>query len=155
MLTFSSLATLLHSLAAVVWVGGMFFAHFALRPSLPVLEPPQPLKLWSQVFPRFFAWVWVSIVVLLASGYAIVFVDYGGFAGTPLYVHVMQGIGLVMVALFVLLYTVPFQRFLKEVAAENWPEAAKNQAQIRRIVVTNLTLGLITVAIGASGRFWN
>ena len=30
----------LHILAAVVWVGGIFFAYMVLRPSAGPLEPP-------------------------------------------------------------------------------------------------------------------
>ncbi|MEY3672815.1 MAG: hypothetical protein RI904_2472, partial [Pseudomonadota bacterium] len=34
----------LHLLAALVWVGGMFFAHNALRPmAASVLQPPERL----------------------------------------------------------------------------------------------------------------
>jgi uncharacterized membrane protein len=33
-------------------------------------------------------------------------------------------------------------------------EAAASLNQIRRIVAINLVLGLITVIVGASGRFW-
>ena len=36
-----ALAFTLHLLAVVIWVGGMFFAHFMLRPSaIEKLEPP-------------------------------------------------------------------------------------------------------------------
>lgn len=154
MLSFESIAVALHALAAIVWVGGMVFAHFALRPSLPVLEPPLPLKLWEQVFPRFFAWVWVAVVTLLVTGYALIYTTWGGMSDAPLPVHVMQGLGLVMTGLFAFLYTVPYQRFRARVAAADWAEAKAQQAIIRRIVVTNMTLGLITSATGASGRFW-
>ena len=59
----------LHLLAAVVWVGGMIFAHNSLRPAAAqVLEPPLRLELWVQVFRRFFVLVWISIAVILASG---------------------------------------------------------------------------------------
>jgi uncharacterized membrane protein len=34
-----AVAGFVHLLAVVVWVGGMFFAHMALRPSLALLEP--------------------------------------------------------------------------------------------------------------------
>jgi hypothetical protein len=34
----------LHVLAVGLWVGGMAFAHFFLRPALGTLEPPQRLK---------------------------------------------------------------------------------------------------------------
>ena len=151
---FSTIVTALHALAAVVWVGGMFFAHQVLRPSLAIFEPPQRLTLWKGVFKRFFAWVWVSIAVIMATGYGAVFVDFQGFEGAGIHIHIMHGIGLVMVALFVFLFYMPYPRFRASVDAEDWPGAAGQLAHIRRIVGTNLILGLITVVLGASGRFW-
>ena len=69
----------LHLLAAVVWVGGMFFAYMALRPvAATLLEPPQRLPLWTQTFMRFFPWVWLAILLLTATGYTIVFAVFGG-----------------------------------------------------------------------------
>jgi len=51
------LLTLLHVLASVIWVGGMFFAHQCLRPAaIATLDPPQRLALWRAVFGRFFPW---------------------------------------------------------------------------------------------------
>ena len=32
-------ALIVHILAAIVWVGGMFFAHQVLRPAAAMLEP--------------------------------------------------------------------------------------------------------------------
>ena len=49
----SAFASVLHVLAAIVWVGGMFFAYMVLRPSLGILEPPQRPRLWNTVFPAF------------------------------------------------------------------------------------------------------
>jgi uncharacterized membrane protein len=149
----TALLVALHALAAVVWVGGMFFAHFALRPSLPVLEPPQPLRLWTRVFPAFFRFVWVAAITLVATGYALMFDLYGGFGEAPVPVHLMQGLGLLMVAIFAFLYFLPFPRFLEAAGREAWPEAARHQAFMRRIVVTNLTLGLTVVVLGAAGRY--
>ena len=144
----------LHILAAVVWVGGMFFAYMVLRPSAGPLEPETRLALWHGVFRRFFPWVWLSIVVLLASGYGMMFLDFGGFAGAGLYIHAMQGIGIVMMLLFLHLFFVPWRRFSDAVEKKHFPEAAKHLAQIRRIVAANLVLGLLTIIVGASGRFW-
>ena len=42
-----------HVLAVVVWVGGMAFAHFFLRPSLVLLEPPSRVKLMHAVLFAF------------------------------------------------------------------------------------------------------
>lgn len=145
----------LHVLAAVVWVGGMFFAHMVARPALSSLEPPARLRLWSEIFPRFFAWVWLSMPLLLLTGYGTLFLRYGGFAKAPISAHLMQGGGLAMAGLFVYLYAVPFARFRRAVAAEVWPEAVAQQAVIRRIVTINLGLGLAVSALAVLGPFWS
>ena len=144
----------LHILAAVVWVGGMFFAYMVLRPSAGPLEPPARLALWQRVFGRFFPWVWASIAVLLISGYTMLFVHFGGFAGAGPHIHVMQLTGIVMMLLFLHLYFAPWRRFSRAVETGAFQDAAKQLNQIRRIVAVNLVLGLLTVAVGASGRFW-
>lgn len=144
----------LHVLAAAVWVGGMFFAYLVLRPSAGPLASEARLQLWRRVFQRFFPLVWASILVLLASGYGMIFAYLGGFAGAPLHVNVMQAIGILMMMLFAHLYFAPWRRFSAAVTGNDFPEAAQRLAQIRRIVGTNLLLGLITIVVGASGRFW-
>jgi uncharacterized membrane protein len=149
-----TLALLLHSLAAVIWVGGMFFAHMALRPAASALEPPVRLTLMRSALSRFFLWVLASIAALLVTGYGMIFLYFGGFAGAGLHVHLMNGTGLLMMALFFHLYFAPWRRLQWAVDAGDWPEGARNLGQIRRIVGINLVLGLITVAIGSSGRYW-
>jgi uncharacterized membrane protein len=144
----------LHTLAAVIWVGGMFFAYLVLRPSAGALEPAIRLALWQRVFSRFFPWVWLSIAVLLASGFSMIFMGFGGFGAAGTYVHAMTALGIVMMAIYTHLYFAPWKRFRRAVAAEDWPGAGKELGQIRRIVAINLTLGLITVVIGASGRYF-
>src|SRR6266853_310478 len=101
---FATSALVLHSLSAVVWVGGMFFALLALRPATAPLDPGPRLELWSRVLERFFLWVIVAIVLLLASGYGMIFGVYGGFRGIGLHIHLMQGIGIIMMLLFFHLY---------------------------------------------------
>jgi uncharacterized membrane protein len=66
----------------------------------------------------------------------------------------MQGIGIVMMLLFLHLFFVPWRRFTHAVSGKHFAEAAKNLEQIRRVVAVNLVLGLITIVVGASGRFW-
>ena len=132
----------------------MFFAYMVLRPSAGPLPSEARLALWHRVFRRFFPFVWSSIVALLASGYGMMVLYFGGFAGARLYVQVMQGIGIVMMLMFMHLFFGPWRRFSDAVAREHFPEAAKRLAQIRRIVAANLVLGLLTIIVGASGRFW-
>ena len=143
-----------HTWAAVVWVGGMFFALLALRPAAVVLEPGPRLDLWLGVLDRFFAWVIVAIVLLLASGYGMVFGVYGGFRTIPQAVNIMQGLGIIMMLAFFHVYFAPWRRFKKALARRDSPAAARQLNQIRWIVVLNLVLGLATVAIGSSGPYW-
>ncbi|WNJ98452.1 CopD family protein [Thalassospiraceae bacterium LMO-JJ14] len=145
----------LHALFAVVWVGGMFFAYQVLRPSVPAIEPPpERLKLWNRVFGRFFYWVWIAVVVIPATGYWQIFIDFGGFTGAGLHIHWMHGTGWLMIVLFIYLYMKPYAAFRTAVAGENWDDARHNLERIRKIVAINLVLGLITVILGSTGRLW-
>ena len=150
----AAVALILHSLSAVVWVGGMFFALLVLRPATGPLEPGPRLELWSRVLNRFFAWVIAAIVLLLASGYGVIFGVYGGFRGIPLHIQIMQGIGIILMLVFFHLYFAPWRRFRAALARQDYPAAGQQLAQIRAIVTVNLILGLITVAVGGSGRYW-
>ena len=98
--------------------------------------------------------VWVAIVVLLATGYGLVFGVMGGFAGAGLHIHLMQAIGIAMMLLFLFLYFVPWRGMQRTLDAEDMEGAAGELAKIRRIVAINLHLGLLVIAIGASGRYW-
>jgi uncharacterized membrane protein len=150
----AALAFALHILGAVVWVGGMFAIYVCLRPALVTLEPPQRLRLMRATFQKFFPWVWTAILLLLASGYSMVFIVFGGFAGAGLHVHLMQGIGWLMIALLMWLFHGPWLVYKRAVDAEDWPSAGTSLDRIRQIISINLPLGLIVVLIGASGRFW-
>ncbi len=144
----------LHMLAAVVWVGGMFFAYVALRPvAATELEPPQRLRLWAGVFGKFFPWVFMSIAVLLISGLWMVFAVLGGFATAGSHVQAMFWLGILMMLLFFHVFFAPFKRLKRAVAAEDWQAGAGKLAQIRLLVGINLLLGLVVVAIAAGGRY--
>ena len=144
----------LHILAAIVWIGGMFFAILVLRPAAGPLEPPERLALWRRVFARFFPWVWLAVALLLATGYWMIFAGFDGFAHLPLHIHLMHGIGLLMALIYLHLWFAPYKRFKAALDAGDPPAAAASLNQIRWIVTTNLALGLITAVIGASGRYW-
>jgi len=150
----ATVALSLHALAAVVWVGGMFFALVMLRPATAPLEPGPRLELWSRVLERFFLWVMAAIVLLLASGYGMIFGVYAGFRGIGLHINIMQGVGIIMMLLFFHLYFAPWRRFRAAVGRQDYPVAAAQLNQIRVIVTINLILGLITIAVGSSGRYW-
>lgn len=149
-----SIALLLHMLSAVIWVGGMFFAYMVLRPvAASQLQPPQRLALWTDVFSRFFPWVFLSVGLLLATGLTMLVYVFGGFRSAGLDVQLMLGMGILMMVIFFHIYFGPFQRLKRAVIAQEWSAGGGHLAQIRRLVGVNLSLGLLTVAIAAGGRY--
>lgn len=144
----------LHLLAAVIWVGGMFFAYVVLRPVAgSQFEVPQRLRLWSTLFKKFFSWVWLAILVLPITGVAIATRLFGGIGSSPLYVHGMFMLGGVMILVFLYLYHVPFRQLKEAVVIENWSRGGELLARIRKLVLLNLGLGLVVVSIAGAGRF--
>ncbi len=152
-----SIAFTVHILGAVIWVGGMFFAHMILRPSaIEKLEPPQRLPLWLAVFRRFFFWVWVSVVAILITGYWMIFDVFGGLIGLKAnYIHIMHGIGLIMTAIYSYIYFILFQQFKTAVNAKMFPDGGAIINKIRNLVTTNLVLGLIAIIVASGGKYIN
>jgi uncharacterized membrane protein len=150
----TTLALTFHILGAVIWVGGMFSAYLCLRPAAGPLETPQRLGLWRRFFATFFPWVWVSVLLLLASGYYTLLTSFGGFKDAPLYINLMQVLGWIMILLYAFLFHGPWLKFKRAVDAQNWPAAGAELTRIRQIILINLPLGLIVVVIGGTGRYW-
>lgn len=144
----------IHLLAAVIWVGGMFFAVYVLRLAAVEMEPPDRVALWGRAFKKFFPWVWMAIIILPLSGYYMVFLGFSGFGDLPVPYRIMHGLGLLMIALFLHLWFAPYARFKKALEAGDIAEAAKNLNLIRITVTINLWLGLINIAMGVAGRSW-
>ena len=144
----------IHLLAAVFWVGGMAFAYTVLRPSAGALDAAARLPLWRRVFARFLPWVGVSILALLGSGVAMIYLAFGEPSSAPPYVNLMAATGIVMMLLYLHLLFAPWRRFRTALDKGDLPEAAKRLNQIRIIVGINLLLGVLTIIIGGTGRFW-
>jgi len=144
------IATMLHLLGAVVWIGGMFFAYLCLRPAASRLEPQLRLPLWSAALQRFFWWVWASVALILGSGFYMVAViaDLGRL---PLHVHLMLTVGLLMTLIFAFVFFFPFPKLKRAVAAQEWKAGAAALDEIRLAVGINLALGLLNVVIATAG----
>jgi uncharacterized membrane protein len=125
----------------------------ALRPSAAALEGPVRLALWQRVFEGFFPWVWGSVLVLLATGYWMALGFFGGMANVGLHIHVMSGLGVLMAILFAYLFFLPYRAMRRALADGDVPRAGRHQARIRLVITVNLTLGLVTAAIAAAGRY--
>jgi uncharacterized membrane protein len=138
----------LHVMGVVVWVGGMFFAHVALRPSVQSLAPPERLPLLAATLSRFIAWVAVAIVAIVASGVAMIAM----LDRVPLHVHAMTAIGLAMMAIYAYIVAVPLRILRGGVAAHDWPRAGPAMQRIRQLVAINLVLGIAVIAVAYLGR---
>ena len=150
-MTAFALAYSLHVLAALIWVGGMFFAWMILRPAaITALEGPARLKLWVEVFQRFFVWVWVAVIILPISGVGLLQMRFSGFETAPRYVQVMMGLYIVMVALFIRVQSLQVPELRRAVEAQEWAAGAAVMGRIRRLVGCNLIVGVVLVAIAAA-----
>ncbi|MBD9396009.1 CopD family protein [Pseudomonas sp. PDM11] len=140
----------LHLLAALIWVGGMFFAWMVLRPATGTLQTPERLTLWLEVFRRFFVWVWIAVVALPITGVGMLHMGFSGFDGAPRYVHVMIGLYLAMLALFLRIQALQLPAMRRAVEVQDWPAAGAVLGRIRRLVAFNLLIGLSVVALAAA-----
>lgn len=149
------IALLLHVLSAVVWVGGMFFAFTCLRPATAELEAAARVKLWAHTLQLFFRWVWLAVALLLATGLYMIFEVLGGLGAVGPHIHLMMGLGVLMMMLAAHVYFAPLRRLREAVAGSHWAEAGKRLHQIRIFIGLNLALGLVVITLASAGRyFW-
>jgi uncharacterized membrane protein len=141
----------LHLLATVVWVGGMFFAHVALRPAVATLPPQVRLPLMAATLTAFFQWVGAAVATIVITGFVMV-VAMGGFTAVGGHIHLMTLLGVLMALIFGYVVAVPFQRFRVALAATALEAAGAALAQVRRLVGINLILGLVTITIAVLGH---
>ncbi|MEI8266676.1 MAG: CopD family protein [Betaproteobacteria bacterium] len=143
----------LHVLSMVVWVGGMAFAHFFLRPAVAPLDPPVRVRLMHDVLGRFFKAVLAASLLTLASGVWMLgrvakqAVQSGGSFEMPLAWTVMAVLGVAMVAIFMHIRFALHKRLNAAVAASDWSAGGNALAQIRRWVSVNLGLGVVVLVV--------
>ena len=143
---------LVHILSLIVWIGGMVFAHFFLRPATQSLEPAVRVRLMYDVLKRFFSAVSVAVVLVLGSGLWMIgnvakhTVQSGGSFSKPLSWTIMATLGLVMMAIFGHIRFALFKRLERAVTAADWAAGGKALASIRTWMGVNLAIGLVIVA---------
>ena len=142
-----------HVLSIIVWIGGMVFAHFFLRPAVAQLEPPVRLRLMHDVLGRFFHAVFIAALLTLASGVWMLgrvakqVVQSGGSFDMPLSWTIMATLGVVMVAIFMHIRFALYKRLSRAVAASEWAAGGAAMAQIRTWVSINLGLGVLILLV--------
>jgi len=147
----------LHLLAVIVWIGGMVFSHFFLRPAAAALEPAVRVRLMHNVLGRFFNAVLGLSVLALATGIWMIgstakqVVQAGGHFAMPLEWTVMATLGIVMFLIFGHIRFVLYKRLAQAVLATDWSAGAAVLASIRLWVASNLALGVLIVVITLMG----
>ena len=147
----------IHLLSIVVWVGGMFFALYCLRPAAAALEPPVRVALMRAAMGRFLAIVTVVVGLVLVSGVWMiatasrVSVNAGIGFNMPVDWHVMVTLGVLMMATFVYIRFAVFKQLERAADAKEWPAAAAALDRIRALVLLNLVLAVIIIVVTRVG----
>ena len=143
----------LHMLSIIVWIGGMVFAHFFLRPAVAQLEPALRLPLMHAVLGRFFQAVLAASLLTLLSGMWMIgrvakhVVQSGGSFEMPSAWTIMAVLGVAMVAIFMHIRFVLYKRLDRAVTASEWGAGGAALAQIRNWVSINLGIGVLILLV--------
>lgn len=148
-----AIAITLHLLAVIIWVGGMFVAYMAVRPALAGLDTATRARLWTGILARFLPWVWASVLAILLTGFYMVFNNFEGFGGAPMFVQMMMGLGIFMMMLVGHVTFSAFKKLKRAVAGNDEALAGKSMRQIRVIMAVNLGLGLFIVVMTMLGMY--
>jgi uncharacterized membrane protein len=147
----------IHLLSIIVWIGGMVFVQFFLRPAVASLEAPQRVRLMHEVLGRFFNAVLWAAGLTLASGLWMIgrvakaAVQSGGNFSMPLEWTVMAALGIVMIGIFGHIRFALYKRLSRAVTAAAWPAGGAALASIRTWVMVNLVIGVVIVVITLLG----
>ena len=152
-----SILKLAHLLSIIVWIGGMVFAHFFLRPAVAAMEVPQRVRLMHDVLGRFFKAVLYAAGLTLVSGLWMIArvakqtVQAGGSFQMPVEWTVMAALGIVMVLIFGHIRFALYKKLDRAVIAADWVEGGAALASIKLWVGINIALGVLIVGITLLG----
>jgi uncharacterized membrane protein len=147
----------IHLLSVIVWIGGMVFAQFFLRPAVAKLEAPERVRLMHEVLGRFFNAVLLAAGLVLGSGVWMIgrmarqMAQSGVKFNMPIEWMVMSVLGLLMLGIFAYIRFVLYQRLTRAVTAAAWPAGGATLASIRTWVTVNLVIGVVIVVITLLG----
>jgi uncharacterized membrane protein len=148
-----SFLKLLHVFSIIVWVGGMIYTLYFLRPSLGGLEPPQRVKVLHEVLSRFFNAVLIVSSVAVFSGFWMIgrvakaAVQSGSAFSWPTHWVVMAIVGTLMYLVFMHIRFALFKRLQRAVVASDWAAGGVALEKIRAWVMVNLGLGIAVIAV--------
>ncbi len=130
---------LLHIFFAMVWIGGMVFNLLFLHPAMKSIKNDETRKeVAGKVLRRFFLAVWLSIAVLLLTGFGLWHTYRPDLGSNPLF-HIKLFLFSIMVINFIYIY---FYLFRKQLFRH-----------IPNFVWINLILGILITSIITYIRF--
>lgn len=143
----------LHLLCIIVWIGGMVFAQFFLRPAVAALAAPERVRLMHDVLGRFLNAVLVAAGLALGSGVWMIgrtarqMAQAGVKFNMPIEWMVMSLLGVLMLAILGHIRFALYKRLSRAVTAGAWPAGGAALASIRTWVMVNLVIGVVIVAV--------
>lgn len=146
-----------HVLAIILWLGGMAYTLFFLRPAVASLDAASRVKLMHDVLARFFKAVLWASTIAVASGLWMIgrvakqTVQAGGSFVWPVEWVVMAALGIVMFLIFGHIRFALFKRLQRAVAASDWAAGGAALNTIRQWVAINLAIGVVIVAVTLIG----
>lgn len=153
-----ALLKMLHWGAILVWMGGMYFALFCLRPAAGALPPAVRVPFMSDVLGRFFRHVLWAALIAVGSGAAMMTRvaqttrQTGASFNVPADWLVMAGLGLLMLVVYAYIRLRLYRQLRQAVSAQDWPAGGAALNEIRFWVTMNLVFGtliIVSVVLGA------
>jgi uncharacterized membrane protein len=150
----NTIINIVHILSTAVWIGGAFFIHFVMQPSLKQIDPQQSGKLMGIISKRFSITAWICILLLIITGYlktphAMLF-NFTTDFGVYLAIKHLLIIIVVVSGLAIGLYVVPNLRKNAPKAGDTpSAEFVKYQKNLSNLATFNLILGILIVVFAS------
>ena len=146
-----------HLLSVIVWIGGMVFAQFFLRPAVAKLAASERVALMHEVLGRFFNAALGAGALAFASGGWMIgrltrqMAQSGVKFNLPLEWMLMSLLGVVMLVILGYIRFVLYPRLTQAVTASAWPAGGAVLTRIRTWVMVNLAIGVLIVVVTLLG----
>jgi len=141
-----ALLKLLHLGSVVIWVGGMFFALFCLRPAAMSLPPPTRVPFMADALGRFFNIVLWLALAAIGSGVAMMMLAAKATRQTGASLN-MPLDWMVMAAIFGHIRFALYKRLQRAVGSQDWPAGGAALGAIRTWVAVNLAIGALIILV--------
>lgn len=147
-MSLQAISIALHILGAILWVGGLYFMVYIVRPVAESnLEPPARQAFMYRTMGRYFVRLWIIVAVILGTGFTMIFGVYGGFGQLPVRIHIMTGIGLLMTLIFAFVHFFLLPSVGEAIKEGDLKKGKKYIHLIRDLARLNMGLGTAIVLV--------